>query len=319
MAQQTTGAPTPPNLIRAVNDRAALEALARRGSLTRPEVGALLGLSKPTASELLARLQQAGLVVSLGVREGGPGRAAGLYGINPQIGHVGCVDVTPSGVEVRVADILGAVVGEHRVPTPGRTAPDIVALLRDGLAGACEPAGLGIGDLRHAVIGIQGALNPYTGKLGYAAHLAGWHRPDLRESLSTGLGVPVAVENDVNLAALAEQAHGLAGDSRDFLLLWASDGLGMALVINGRLHRGATGGAGEVGYMPAPGAPIPHPTARPANYGFHALAGGPALRKALRPYGFHGGTAATAVQAAARTWGATAPEVADRAAGGLGE
>ncbi|MGH3648180.1 MAG: ROK family transcriptional regulator, partial [Micromonosporaceae bacterium] len=302
MAQQVTGIPGPPNLIRAVNDRAALEALARRGPLTRPEIGAILGLSKPTASELLARLQRSGLVISEGVREGGPGRAAGLYGINPQIGHVACLDVTPARVQVRVADILGGVVGEHHVPTRGRHAPDIVELLGSGLDGACERAGLGTGDLRHAVIGIQGALNPYTGKLGYAAHLSGWHIPDLRKSLQAGLGISVAVENDVNLAALAEQAHGLAQRSRDFLLLWASDGLGMALVIDGRLHRGATGGAGEVGYMPAPGAPIPHPTARPANYGFHALAGGPALRKTLRSYGFHGAAPATAMEAAARAW-----------------
>ncbi|GAA4323154.1 hypothetical protein GCM10023178_35350 [Actinomadura luteofluorescens] len=74
--------PGTPSLLRAINDRAALEALLARGPLTRPQISDLTGLSKPTASQLLARLEQAGLVVRDGVREGLPGRTAELYRIN---------------------------------------------------------------------------------------------------------------------------------------------------------------------------------------------------------------------------------------------
>src|SRR5688572_17065710 len=96
-----------PNLIRAVNDRAALQALADRGPLTRPEIGALLGLSKPTASQLLSRLQEAGLVIPEGIREGGPGRAAEVYRINPDIAHVACFDATPGMIDAVIADVTG--------------------------------------------------------------------------------------------------------------------------------------------------------------------------------------------------------------------
>jgi len=80
--------PGVPRLLRSINDRAALELLLAHGSLTRPEIGRLTGLSKPTASLLLARLQEAGLVVFDGTREGHTGRTAELYRINPDASYV---------------------------------------------------------------------------------------------------------------------------------------------------------------------------------------------------------------------------------------
>ncbi|WP_162795339.1 winged helix-turn-helix domain-containing protein, partial [Nonomuraea lactucae] len=128
--------PGTPSLLRAINDRAALQALLERGPLTRPEIGALTGLSKPTASQLLSRLQEAGLVVLDGIREGLPGRTAEVYRINPAAAYVGALDVTPDRIEARVADITGAAVGEHTLPTPRRRAGELVERLDAALRGA---------------------------------------------------------------------------------------------------------------------------------------------------------------------------------------
>ncbi|MEW9529552.1 ROK family protein [Microbispora sp. NPDC049125] len=290
--------PTPgtPSLLRAINDRAALTVLLERGALTRPELGALTGLSKPTASQLLARLQEAGLVVLDGIREGLPGRTAELYRINPRAAHVAALDVTPGRIAVAVADVTGTVTGEHRLPTPGRTAGDVVERVRAALAGACGPAGVDPASLSRVVIGIGGAVDPSTGRLGYAAHIPGWHIPDLVGTLRAGIGVPVDVENDVNLVAQAEQARGAARGHQDYVLLWADEGLGSALVLGGRLHRGATGGAGEIGYMPVIGAPTARDVGRRAKHGFQALSGGPAVLAALRAHGVRGSTGAGAVR-----------------------
>lgn len=244
-----------PSLLRAINDRAALMVLLERGPLTRPELGALTGLSKPTASQLLARLQEAGLVVLDGIREGLPGRTAELYRINPRAAHVAALDVTPARIAAAVADVTGAVVAEHRLATPGRAGGDVVERVRAALTGACGPAGLDPTELSRVVVGIGGAVDPSTGRLGYAAHIPGWHIPDLIGTLRDGIGVPIDVENDVNLVAQAERSRGSARGHQDYVLLWADEGIGAALVIGGRLHRGATGGAGEVGYMPVVGAP----------------------------------------------------------------
>ncbi|MEV8635161.1 ROK family transcriptional regulator [Streptosporangium sp. NPDC051023] len=310
MTQPTPGTPS---LLRAINDRAALQALLERGPLTRPEIGALTGLSKPTASQLLARLQEAGLVVLNGIREGLPGRTAEVYRLNPSAAHVAALDVTPTHIDARVADITGTVIGEHRLQTPGRSGGDVVERVRAALEGANAPA-----DLRHAVIGVQGAIDPGTGRLGYATSkdMPGWHIPDLVSTLSEGLGVPVAVENNVNLVAQAEQAHGVAQGHQDFVLLWADEGLGSALVLGGRLHRGATGGAGEVGYMPAPGAPTAREAGRYTNHGYQALTGGPAVLRILRSYGVRGATFAQAVSNAVRDSEGTGKH-ADNARAGL--
>ena len=201
-----TSTPGTPRLLRAINDRAALEALLRQGPLTRPEIGALTGLSKPTASQLLNRLRDAGLVVLDGIREGGPGRTAELYRINASAAHVAALEVRRAQIRAAVADLTGTVVGRFELPTPGSSGGDAVA--RTGLAvqGALEDAGLDRVD--RVVIGLPGALDPRTERLAYASHLPGWHIPDLLSRLREGLGVPVAVENDVNLVAMAELAGG---------------------------------------------------------------------------------------------------------------
>lgn len=294
MTQPTPGTP---GLLRAINDRAALQALLERGPLTRPEIGAITGLSKPTASQLLARLREAGLVVLNGIREGLPGRAAEVYRLNPAAAYVAALEVTPAHIDARVADITGTVVGEYRLPTPGRSAGDAVERVRAALEGARAPAGL-----RRVVIGVPGAVDPGTGRLGYATGRStpGWHIPDLVATLGGGLGVQVAVENDVNLVAQAEKAHGAGRGHRDFVLLRADEGLGSALVLGGRLHRGATGGAGEIGYLPAPGAPVAREAGHHAAHGYQALTGGPAVLRILRSYGVRGATFAQAVRNAVR-------------------
>lgn len=283
------------NPVRAINDRAALEALLERGPLTRPELGTLTGLSKPTASQLLDRLGAAGLVLRDGVRSGGLGRTAELYRLNPHAAHVAGVDATPGALAVEIADLTGKVIGSSSLTTRG-LGP--VAEVRAAVERACEVAEVELSGLGRVVIGVQGALNPATGRLGFAAHLPGWHLPDLVGALTTGLGIPVEVENDVNLVALAEQAHGVAGGKADFVLLWAADGIGMAVVVGGRLQRGATGGAGEIGYLQVPGAPSRKDQPEPGRYGLHALVGGDAIVKLMRDHGFRARTPGRAVQLA---------------------
>lgn len=338
MDHEPVGPPGTPSLLRAINDRTALRLLADRGPLSRTQLGALAGLSKPTASQLMDRLEAAGLVepvldgdgvnhaaahaatavvasasaalgsATAGVSANGsgpgtPGRTARRYRLRGGAAHVAGLDVTSSRIVARVCDLAGRVVGEATLPTPGRSASGAVDRVRQALAAACGPAGLEPAALHHAVIGIGGAIDPETERLGFARHLPGWHEPDLLARLRTELtpagsaNPRVDVENDVNLAAVAEQAIGAAAPggpddprpaARDFVVLWIADGIGAAVVIDGRLHRGATGGAGEVGYMPVPGAPLVRSIGRGTTGGFQALAGGPAVLKLARLHGFTG-------------------------------
>ncbi|MEV7023501.1 ROK family transcriptional regulator [Kitasatospora sp. NPDC093558] len=306
MTKTTAKAPLAgtPSLLRAINDRAALELLLENGPLSRTQIGTLTGLSKPTASQLLARLEAAGLVLPVGTTAGGPGPNAQLYQVNPAAGYVAGVDVTATGIRVAVADITGSTLAEHVVPVKGAPAAGTVPRVAAAVAGAVRAAGIDGSALHTVVIGVSGAPDPVTGKLRYASHLAGWHSPRLVEELTEEIGAPVSIENDVNLAAVAEQASGAARGSEDFVLLWAGAGIGAAIVIAGRLHRGFTGGAGEVGYMPVPGSPVVRDVRRRNFGGFQDLVGAAAVRALAREHGLGAPTAEETIAKALGTPGA---------------
>ncbi|AJE40720.1 ROK family transcriptional regulator [Streptomyces nodosus] len=299
----SAGTPGTPRVLRAMNDRAALDLLLEHGPLSRTRIGKLTGLSKPTASQLLARLEAAGLVRVTGTSEGRPGPGAQLYAVDPAVAHVAALDVTPGRILAAVSDITGKTVGLHELPTPGRRTPrspapedsaapgrsgrssPVVRQVTDALDGAVKAAGLPLSAVHRVVIGTPGAFDPNTGRLRYASHLPGWHSPTLLDELAAALPMPVEYENDVNLVALAEQRLGAAKGHDDFVLLWNQDGLGAALVLGGRLHRGWTGGAGEVGFLPVPGAPLVRQVTRVNSGGYQELAGSQALPRLARELG----------------------------------
>ncbi|WP_405694814.1 MULTISPECIES: ROK family transcriptional regulator [unclassified Streptomyces] len=278
--------PGTPRVLRAMNDRAALDLLVAQGPLTRTRIGELTGLSKPTASQLLARLEDAGLVRSTGSQSGRPGPRAVLYEIDPAAGHVAALAVGHTGIDAVVADITGTVIGSCRVEAEA-VAEDVrhrtAQLVAEAVDGALRGTGLGHDDLDGVVIGTPGAIDPHTGQLRYAPHLPGWHSRTLVADLAEVVGRPVVIENDVNLAAMAEQYEGAAQDHDHFVLAWLDEGVGAAIVLGGSLLRGATGGAGEIGYMPLPGAPLARGGERDwagpdAGGGFQSLVSRPAIR-----------------------------------------
>jgi len=291
--------PGTPRLLRAINDRAALSLLLEHGPLSRVQLGALTGLSKPTASQLLSRLEDAGLVVQVGTSAGGRGPNAALYAVNAAAAYVAGMDVIPERLTVAIADITGTVIGETVVGTEPGSEADPTPDVRAALTSVARKAGIRVRDLFGLVIGSPGAHDAVTDTLNYADTVPGWSRPGILTELSSKLGIRVAMENDVNLAAIAERRHGAVSDVGSFALLWVSDGLGLAIDLGGELHRGATGGAGEIGYMPVPAPPV-----RPEKDGepiadFQDLVGADAVVRLATDHGIHTETAAGAVRRAA--------------------
>ncbi|KOX23360.1 MULTISPECIES: ROK family transcriptional regulator [unclassified Streptomyces] len=285
MAGTTPGTPGTPRVLRAMNDRAALDLLLEHGPLSRTRIGKLTGLSKPTASQLLARLEAAGLVVATGTTEGRPGPNAQLYSVNARAAYAAGLDVTSRRIRAAVADLTGEIVGESELPTPGRSAAGVVGQVTEVLDGAVKAAGIAREDVRRLVIGTPGAFDPATGRLRYASHLPGWHSPTLLEELAAALPMPFEYENDVNLVALAEQRLGAARGHSDFALLWNEEGIGAALVLGGRLHRGFTGGAGELGFLPVPGTPLVRQVTKANSGGYQELAGVQSVPRIARALG----------------------------------
>ncbi len=145
------------------------------------------------------------------------------------------------------------------------------------------------------MIGTPGVLDPRTGDLRLAVNLPAWHE-GVHDALRADLGRPVTIENDVNLAAMAERAAGAAQGTDDFVLVWIGVGLGLATMLGGRLHRGVGGAAGEIGYLPVPGVPLPQDITHPATGAFQSLVGAQAVLPLAAGFGFEAMTAAGAVR-----------------------
>lgn len=313
----STRLPGTPRLLRAINDRAALELLLDQGPLTRAQLGELTGLSKVTASQLVERLEERGLVARVGEQAGGRGPNASLYAVVPTSAFVVGVEVGPEQATAACADITGTVLG--RIEQSTHDSDDPVGVVHNAVIEAARSAKAPLGKVRRVVLGSPGLVDPNTGDMSFAFDLPRWQR-GLLAKLRADLERPVFFENDVNLAAVAEAYTGAAKGVDDFVLLWLDRGVGMAVMLGGRLHRGVSGAAGEIGYLPVAGAPVPRDVARRSKGGFKELAVAEAVRAVARDHGFRAGSAREAVRAAVNAGTAGGPvldELARRLALGL--
>ncbi|SDT77359.1 ROK family transcriptional regulator [Actinoplanes derwentensis] len=313
-----TRLPGTPRLLRALNDRAALDLLLTRGPLTRAQLGEMTGLSKVTASQLVERLEERGLVRRVGEQAGGRGPNAQLYAVTPSSAHVIGVEVGPDGVVAACADITGTVIS--RVEQSTKDTDDPVGVVHKAVIQAAGEAGADMSSVRRVVLGTPGLVDPQSGEISFAHDLPRWHR-GLLADLRRDLNIPVFFGNDVNMAAVAESSGGAATGVSDFALIWIGRGVGLAIVIAGRLHQGATGAAGEIGYLPVAGAEVPHNASRRGVKGaFQAIAGADAVKAIGKQFGFRGAEAADVVRAAVAAGPAGEPvldEVARRLALGV--
>ncbi|WP_030900936.1 ROK family transcriptional regulator [Streptomyces sp. NRRL S-474] len=268
--------PASPSTARAINDRLALRLLQQEGPLTAGQLKQLTGLSRPTVADLVERLTTAGLIAVVGeAGEQRRGPNAKVYGIVADRAHLAALDVRTEGVAVTVADLVGRVLAEASMPIGGDTGTgpaveQAVALVER----VVKEAGA---DRLHTVgIGAPGLIDPANGELRNSSGLPEWHRrlvAALQERLPEAR---ISVENETNLAALAEQRDGAARDRDTFVLLWLGHGTGAAVVLDGALRRGASGGTGEIGFLPVPGTAA-LPSSTDCEGGFHSLSSSAAV------------------------------------------
>jgi predicted NBD/HSP70 family sugar kinase len=261
--------------------------------LTRAQLGELTGLSKVTASQLVERLEERGLVTRVGEQAGGRGPNASLYAVVPTSAFVVGVEVGPDRAVAACADITGKQVG--RVEQSTHDTDDPVGVVHHAVVEAARSGKAPMDKVRRIVLGSPGLVDPGTGDLSFVFDLPRWQR-GLLGALRDDLQRTVALENDVNLAAVAEAHVGAAKGIDDFVLVWLDRGVGMAVTLGGRLHRGVSGAAGEIGYLPVAGAEVPRDVPGRSGGGFKELAGADAIRAVAKQHGFDAASAPEAVR-----------------------
>jgi predicted NBD/HSP70 family sugar kinase len=227
----------------------------RLGPVSRAQIARESVLSKPTVSQALAALLGSNLVREAGRTSGGRGPAAILYELNPHAGWVVGIDVGRAWVRAAVANLSGDIVARRDQRSRTRSAEALIAEIGELAHGLAAEAGIRWRDVTFATVGSPGVIEPSTGQVALAYALPGWGRQGVVDAVQRQLGTKIAFDNDVNLAALGEQWHGLGKGVDDFVFLHVGTGVGAGLVLKGELFRGATGAAGEVAYLPLVGDP----------------------------------------------------------------
>ena len=236
-------------LLRRITDRHVVDRLLAAEAMTRAEIAAATGISKPTVSEAVRRLEQDGVLVESGAAPSGRRGPAGVhYRLRGDLGVALALEGGPDGLVAEVLDVRGAVLRRVDRATPSPVTGTELAPLLTGLV---EEATTDLpGPVRACALSLAGPVDRASGRL---VHLP--HSPflvdelDVRPLLEPLVGVGVEVDNDVNWAALAEQDAGVAAGLDDFCYLHLGHGLGGALVQGGRLVRGHAGLAGEPAHV----------------------------------------------------------------------
>jgi predicted NBD/HSP70 family sugar kinase len=291
-----------PRLLRAINTRALLEALRRAGPSSRPQLARIAGLSKPTVSQALGDLERAGLVRLAGPASPSVGRTAMLYEADPTAGYVVGIDIGRAWIRIAAADLSGEIVARRDERNRERSATALVRTVSAVAHDVVAAAGLTWDRVAHTVVGGPGVFDPDSDRLLHAPNLPGWSRPGLMTSLREALPPSVALDNDANLAAVGERSYGSGRDAGTFVYVSVGTGIGMGIIIDGNLYRGAHGAAGEVGYLPLAGEDGDARADRDARLRgiLEAAASADAVVRTAKRLGMAGASSAKRVFAAAR-------------------
>ena len=237
--------------LRELNRLRVLEIVRERGQVSRGDIARQTGLARSTVSNLVGELQRDGFVVE---RDPAPssqgGRPAALLTLNPSAGAVIGMHFDHGSVRVALADL------DHTILAEARCDLDVDHEAGEGLRAATAlvdrvlaEAGIERDRVVGAGAGIAGPVDAASGTVGSSTLLPGWVGIEVAAELEQRLELPVHVDNDANLGALAESVLGAGRDASEMVYLMLSSGIGAGLILGGRLYRGARGTAGEIGHV----------------------------------------------------------------------
>lgn len=284
--------PARPALLRSLNDRTVLHVLLSHGPSSRADVVEATGLSKPTVAEVLGRLEGAGLVVDAGETVGRRGPNGRLHDLAIDHLRAAAITVGPSRLSCTVLDARGAVLGS--VERSKQSLPrGAAAASRELVAEAARAAGTALRTVRDVVVSVPGSYDPALDQVRYADRIPDWTVSGIAAAITAAFDhdIAVALDNDVNLALVAERGDVVGAPGSVTSLLWLGAGVGLATDMAGTLYRGVSGGAGEVGYVPLP-------SARGGHAQLQDLVGAAAVLELGREHGVRGRTAVAVVERA---------------------
>lgn len=225
------------------------EAICVDGPIARGGLRFTVGASPSTITSAVQELMVRGFVIEMGTGESTGGRRPKILDLAPELGAVLAIDIGGINVRAGLADLRGSMLATRETLTPGSVDPDSLhRVVEDLVSELTSELPMPV---KAVAVSVAGVVAPGTGKVSLAVNIPGWQDVDV-ERWFTRLAAPVYVDNEANFAALGERAVGCARDREHVLFVALGAGIGAGLILNGELFRGATGAAGEIGYLRIP-------------------------------------------------------------------
>ena len=235
--------------IRNINKGLVLRTIEKNGSISRAEIGKIIGLTPPTVSDIVKDLIERGIVREIGKGDSSGGKKPILLKINSKAAYMIAVDLGgENGIRVALMDLSYNLVNEKLGPkieslNSQKLKNSLSVILKDFI----KEINISKEKILSICIGVPGIVNLKLKKVTVAPYL-NWEIA-LDELALKEIGIPIALENDVNLMALGEKTKGIAQKINNFVFVGERTGIGAGIIINRKLYKGANNAAGEAGYL----------------------------------------------------------------------
>lgn len=217
---------------------------------SRRELADMLKLSPSTAGQYVDQLLDSGLLLESGLEQGAIGRPKRLLSVSPDAGWFAGVEFNAERVQSVRVDFAGNVTGSHveylGAEVNAEHVLKTIASVIKGLSGRTGTALQGVG------VGCPGVVDPTSGTGQFYAYIPEWEKVPVVERLQKRFEAPVTVDNNLRAIALAERWFGGGRNASNYVILGPRRGFGVAVVHEGRVMRGSTDAAGEIGRWPWP-------------------------------------------------------------------
>ena len=240
------------NLIKTLNQVRLLNLIKNLGPISRSDLARESGISKVAVSDIVNRLNENGFILEIGkgesTRRGG--KRPTLLKLNPDNGFVIGMEIQRRHTTLMLANIESDIRDQETIHYPaGTPSAQVIKLLFDKIDELIERNDIPADKLVAIGIGIPGFIDYENGSLLFADTMEGWKNLPLVRLFSERYQVPAIIENDVNTITLGESLYGTGGEQSNVICIWIGEGIGSGILIDGKLIRGVSGSAGEIGYL----------------------------------------------------------------------
>ena len=232
------------------NQGLILDALRFHGDMSRADLSRHLNMSFPAISSNTKRLLEANYIMEVGAGDNSVGRKSTMLAFNAERGYIVGIDLGRFRIRMMLADLLGNEVASTEIVNSANLSGDgqqSIQLIQDQISDILEQTGKTKDDILCIVIGIPGIIK--DGRSFLAPFTENYLEKDMIETLQDAFEADVILENCVNLGVIGEQWKGAGVNYKDILYIAYGVGLGSALIVDGKLYKGANGAAGEIGFM----------------------------------------------------------------------